>query len=285
MMNKTESLTPEARSIIVDKKTEIPHVGDYVLTDKKGTYLCRQCGKGLFRSTDKFLSSCGWPSFDDEIEGRISRLPDTDGVRTEIVCQNCTAHLGHAFTGESFTAKNLRYCVNSISMDFVLNETVMNTGEVIVAGGCFWGIESLMKQEPGVIKTEVGYIGGTKKKPSYEDVCGGETEHTEAVRVIFDEDMTDTETIYKAFLESHDVTQAISTGIPVKRQYQSVIFSFNENQTDIATRLLKRLEEQGNRVATKIVSMSPFWKAEKFHQDYYQRTGQSALCHRRVKRF
>lgn len=284
-MYKTDSLTPLASAVIVGKQTETPHQGEYVLTDKKGTYLCRQCGYALFRSTNKFLSSCGWPSFDDEIEGRLSRLPDPDGIRTEILCQNCSAHLGHVFTGEYLTQKNLRHCVNSVSIDFVTDETVMQTGEVIVAGGCFWGIEALLKQEPGVIKTEVGYIGGTKEAPTYEEVCQGQTEHTEAVRVLFNTDLTDTETIYKAFLESHDVTQGVSSGMLIKKQYQSVIFSFDKEQTEIAAKLLSYLESQGEKVVTKIVEMSPFWKAEKYHQDYYQKTGQTALCHRRIKRF
>lgn len=284
-MDKSASLTPDVKGILLDKKTEPPHIGEYVLSDTKGTYLCRQCGKVLFRSSNKFLSSCGWPSFDDEIPGTIAREKDADGVRTEILCQNCNGHLGHVFTGEYLTEKNLRHCVNSLSIDFVKDGTVHNTEEVIVCGGCFWGIEALLKQEPGVLKTEVGYIGGAKQNPSYEEVCHGETGHIEAVRVIYDVDKTNAETIYKAFLESHDVTQGNESEIPIKQQYRSAIFSYNQNQTEVARRLLGQLEQEGGFVATKIMEMSPFWKAEAFHQDYYNRTGQTALCHRRTKRF
>jgi peptide methionine sulfoxide reductase msrA/msrB len=116
---KYKKLTTEEESIIIHKGTERPFTGKYYAFWERGTYVCKRCGAPLYRSESKFEAGCGWPSFDDEIRGAVKRVPDADGVRTEITCANCGAHLGHVFTGEDLTKKNVRHCVNSISMDFI----------------------------------------------------------------------------------------------------------------------------------------------------------------------
>ena len=118
-MSNWNKLTPDEERVIVHKGTERPFSGEYEDYYEEGTYVCRRCGSPLYRSESKFDAHCGWPSFDQEIEGAVKRLRDPDGERTEIECANCGAHLGHVFLGEGFTPKDTRHCVNSISMKFV----------------------------------------------------------------------------------------------------------------------------------------------------------------------
>ena len=116
---KLKQLTEAEQAVMVDKATEPPFSGEYDSLFAAGTYECRRCGTPLYRSQDKFDAHCGWPSFDDEIPGRVTRVPDSDGMRTEIICATCKAHLGHVFTGEGLTNKDTRHCVNSVSLHFI----------------------------------------------------------------------------------------------------------------------------------------------------------------------
>jgi peptide methionine sulfoxide reductase msrA/msrB len=285
-------LTPEEERVILHKGTERPFTGRFVGHHEKGTYVCRQCGVRLYRSEDKFDSECGWPSFDDEIPGAVKRIPDADGHRTEIVCAACGGHLGHVFLGEGLTRKNTRHCVNSVSMDFVpapaggspaAGGSAPDTA--VFAAGCFWGVERLLAEEPGVLSTTVGYTGGRRANPSYEQVCSHATGHAEAVEVVFDPARTSYEKLARLFFEIHDFTQKDRQGPDVGDQYRSAVFYRNEVQKRITERLIRMLSEKGFKVATKLEPASTFWKAEEYHQDYYMKTGKQPYCHFRRKVF
>jgi len=279
MLKKIHSLTPAAYKVVVEKNTEVPFQGKYTDSHEKGSWLCRQCGLALFRSDAKFASGCGWPAFFESIGNAVLNKPDSDGVRTEIICARCSAHLGHVFLGEGFTKENTRYCVNSCSLDFVENLTVIDTEEIIVAAGCFWGVESLFKKLPGVLGTEVGYTGGHLMNPTYQDVCRGDTGHYEAIRVLYDPTKNDFKKMIEYFFEIHDFTQANGQGPDIGDQYQSVIFYYDESQKKIAQEIIQMLRDKAYQVATKLLPVSPFWPAEMYHQDYYVKTGKTPYCH------
>jgi len=281
--NSKKELTPNEKRIIIDKGTEAPFSGKYYEFSEKGTYVCKQCGNPLYKSSNKFSSNCGWPSFDDEIEGAVKRIPDADGLRTEIVCAKCNGHLGHVFLNEGYTKKNTRHCVNSISLEFIPVEE--NVEVAIFAGGCFWGVEYFMEKEKGVISVESGYIGGTLKNPTYEIVCSETSNYAEAVKIVFDLSLTNFEVLAKLFFEIHDPTQLNRQGPDIGDQYRSEIFYTNPQQKIIANKLIKILQEKGYNVTTKLTPATEFYKAEDYHQDFYKRKGSLPYCHAYTKRF
>jgi peptide methionine sulfoxide reductase msrA/msrB len=284
MQKNYNELTPEEQQVIIHKGTEKPFSGKYYKHKENGIYICKRCNAPLYRSQDKFDSGCGWPSFDDEIPGAVKKIPDPDGIRTEIVCANCGAHLGHIFTGEGFTPKNVRHCVNSISLNFI-PEKDLKIEKAYFAGGCFWGVEYFFQKEKGVISTRVGYMGGTTENPSYEDVCTGTTGHAETIEVVFDPNTTNFEKLARLFFEIHDPTQIDRQGPDTGNQYRSEIFYTNDQQKKIAENLIKILKEKGYNVATKLTKAGRFWEAEEYHQSYYRKRNSLPYCHIRIKRF
>jgi len=271
-------LTPEEEAVIIHKGTEHPYTGEYVDNKRAGTYVCRRCNAPLYKSEDKFDSHCGWPSFDDEIPGAVTRVPDADGRRTEIICNNCGAHLGHVFTGEGFTDKNTRHCVNSISLRFI-PEINKNIKKAYFASGCFWGTEYYFMKAKGVKYTAVGFMGGHVDNPSYEQVCQKNTGHLETTEVEYDSTKTTYDDLVKLFFETHDFTQTDGQGPDIGPQYLSCIFYSNEEEKEIAQKYIDILTAKGYKVATMLRPMSTFWKAEDYHQQYYDNKGTNPYCH------
>lgn len=287
--NKYNELTPEEERVILYKGTERPFSGKFYKHNEKGTYVCRRCNAPLYLSDDKFDSHCGWPSFDDEIKGAVKRVPDADGMRIEIICANCGGHLGHVFEGEGFTAKNVRHCVNSVSMDFLPAGTEVKvevkTDTAIFASGCFWGTEYYFQKAKGVISTQVGYTGGHKDNPTYKEVSTGKTGHAEATLVVFDPSKTTYEELTKLFFETHDPGQVDRQGPDIGHQYRSGIFYRNEEQKKIAEQLIQTLKDKGYKVVTEVTKFDKFYKAEDYHQKYYENTGGTPYCHVYKKKF
>jgi peptide methionine sulfoxide reductase msrA/msrB len=288
--NMYNKLTPEEERVIIYKGTEPPFSGKYVNHFADGTYTCKRCGAKLFDSSGKFHSTCGWPSFDDQIKGAVKMVPDADGVRTEILCANCGAHLGHVFKGEHLTAKNTRYCVNSISLNFTPagQETKAageekaqddHTAKAIFASGCFWGTEYYFQKAPGVISTTVGFTGGHVDHPTYRQVCTGRTGHAESVEVVYDTTKTTYEQLAKLFFETHDFTQLNRQGPDIGKQYRSAIFYLNDEQKETAAKLIEILKKKGYAVKTELTPAGKFWPAEDYHQDYYKKNGKTPYCH------
>ena len=278
-------LTDEEKRVILFKGTEMPFSGKYWDHHEDGTYTCKQCGAPLFSSDAKFDSGTGWPSFDDAIPGAVRTEPDADGMRTEIVCNQCGAHLGHVFYGENFTDMNTRHCVNSISLDFEPAKEQSTPKKAIFAGGCFWGMEYHFSKVEGVLSTRVGYTGGHTQNPTYAEVCSHATGHIEAIEVTFDSAQTSYEELARLFFEIHDPTQVNRQGPDIGEQYKSAIFYLDEGQKRIAESLIEILEEKGYDIATELIPVSDFWEAEEYHQDYYDKKGSLPYCHIYTKRF
>lgn len=288
-MSKYNELNEEEKRVILEKGTERPFTGEYNDFIEGGMYVCKQCDAPLYLSQHKFQSTCGWPSFDDEIEGAVRREVDADGRRTEILCANCDGHLGHVFEGEMLTEKNIRHCVNSVSMKFVSSDDMKKQDssikEAYYAGGCFWGVEHLMQQQSGVLSVESGYMGGEVENPTYEQVCSKSTGHLEVVKVAYRPDEVSFETLTKLFFEIHDPTQTDGQGPDIGNQYSSAIFYTEDSEREVAQGLIKILEGKGMSIATQLLPKAEFWKAEDYHQDYYQKNGQSPYCHQYKKLF
>ena len=157
--------------------------------------------------------------------------------------------------------------------------TTHDTRTAVIGGGCFWCLEAVFNRFEGVIRVEPGYAGGHTDNPTYKQVCTGRTGHAETTEVIYDPSKTSYEQLAKLFFETHDFTQLNRQGPDVGTQYRSAIFYLNDEQKQIAEKLIRQLRDKGFNVKTKVVKAGAFWPAEDYHQDYYNNKGGTPYCH------
>ena len=284
---KYNQLNSEEIRVIENKGTEMPFSGKYNSFYEAGVYKCKKCNTPLFKSTDKFDSGSGWPSFDNAIEGAVKEVPDADGRRVEIVCASCDGHLGHVFRGEQMTPKSTRHCVNSVSLDFESLDKGDKYKKAYFASGCFWGVEYWFDKQDGVVNADSGYMGGHLENPSYPEICRKDTGHLETVEVTYDPTVVSFETLTKLFFETHNPEQMNGQGPDIGPQYLSAVFTNNIEEEDIVQILINQLEDKGMNIATMIKDANEhkFYIAEYEHQNYYKLRNSQPYCHAFTKRF
>lgn len=261
-------LTFEEKHILKDKGTEAPFTGEYNEHFEAGIFICRACDNPLYESNTKFNSGCGWPSFDDEIEGAITHYEDLSGgrVRTEICCKKCDGHLGHVFVGEQITAKDTRHCVNSLSIRF---KSYSKLQRATFGAGCFWSVEKLFKATEGVYLTSVGYMGGDTDNPTYKEVCTGTTNHVEVVDLYFNSEKVSYSTLLNLFWANHNPTTLNRQGFDNGTQYRSIVFYHNDQQLiEVEQSIKEQQENWENEIVTQVIYSSTFYRAEEYHQNY-----------------
>ena len=261
-------LTPEEKYILKDKGTEAPFTGEYNEHFEAGLFICRACKNPLYESNTKFNSGCGWPSFDDEIEGAINQYEDLSGgrTRTEICCAKCDGHLGHVFHGEQITAKNTRHCVNSLSIRF---KPYSQLQKATFGAGCFWSVEKSFRKIEGIYLVQVGYMGGIIETSTYEAVCEGNTNHAEVVNIYFNTEVISYNELLEIFWNNHNPTTLNRQGVDIGRQYRSVIFYHFAEQKVIAEQSISSQQSKWkDKIMTQIIPAKKFYRAEEYHQNY-----------------
>ena len=309
-------LTPLQYQVTQREGTEPAYKNEYWDNHRHGIYVDVVSGEPLFSSLDKFDSGTGWPSFTKPLEpDNVSARDDRTFFmkRTEVRSKHAGSHLGHVFDdGPRPTGQ--RYCMNSAALRFVPVEKLEEEGygqylslfekagvvaakasgspvaksgparlEVaVLAGGCFWGMEEILREIPGVVETVVGYSGGTTSDATYDEVKTGRTGHAESVRIVFDPDRLSYEDLLGYFFRMHDPTTMNRQGNDEGTQYRSAIFYESEEQRRVAEKVKASVEASGKwkrPIVTQIVPATKFWPAEEYHQNYLQKHPGGYTCH------
>jgi len=281
------ALTPEQYSVMRKCGTERPFSGKYNDFWEKGVYACAACGAPLFLSDTKYEHGTGWPSFTTPVEEKNVEYRDDYSLltkRIEVRCASCGAHLGHVFD-DGPAPTYLHYCINSAALNFMPEAAAKAAGQgtatsavetATFAAGCFWGVEYKLGKLPGVVSTVVGYTGGITVNPTYEEVCADGTGHAEAVQVTFDPKRVSYDELVRHFFSIHDPTQVNRQGPDRGTQYRSAIFFHGDAQRETARKVMEEIAGSGKfkkPLATELVKASAFYKAEEYHQKYYEKHG------------
>jgi peptide methionine sulfoxide reductase msrA/msrB len=291
------ALTPEQFRVTQQNGTERPGTGELLKNKQAGIYVDIVSGEPLFASTDKYESGCGWPSFTKPIDAaNVKATRDWSMLipRTEVRSAQGDTHLGHVFKDGPRDRGGLRYCINSAALRFVaradmaaqgygayldqIEEPPATTQRAVLAGGCFWGMQDLIRKLPGVVSTRVGYSGGEVQNATYRN----HGNHAEAIEIVFDPTRTDFRALLEFFFQIHDPTTVDRQGNDRGASYRSAIFYTDEAQRAVAEETIADVEASGlwpGKVVTELSPVGDFWEAEPEHQDYLERRPNGYTCH------
>ena len=307
--NLKQRLSPLQYAVTQQCGTEPPFRNEYWDNHAEGIYVDVISGEPLFSSSDKFDSGTGWPSFTKPIKRDVLSEKRDVGhgmVRTEVRSVKADSHLGHVFP-DGPGPGGLRYCINSASLRFIpverleaegYGEYVRDFGQTgkgpakvdvsktievaVLAGGCFWGVEELIRKLPGVVSTEVGYTGGRVPNPTYERISTGATGHAESIRVEFNPAVLSYADLLRYFFRLHDPTTLNQQGNDRGAQYRSAIFFINDSQRETAELVIKEVDSStkwSSSVVTQVVAAGEWYPAEEYHQEYLQKHPDGYTCH------
>ena len=294
-----KALTPDQYRVTQRNGTERAYSGEFWLHDEPGIYVDVVSGEPLFASVDKFDSRTGWPSFTKPVDGRnvVTKRDFTMLFpRTEVRSAHGDSHLGHVFKDGPRNRGGLRYCINSAALRFVHRDDLEAQGysdyvtlfskedsmseykTATLAGGCFWGMQDLIRRQPGVVSTRVGYTGGRNVNATYRNHPG----HAEAIEIVYDPAQTDYRALLEFFFQIHDPSTKDRQGNDLGSSYRSAIFYVDDEQKQVALDTIADVDACGlwpGKVVTEVAPASDFWEAEPEHQDYLLRIPNGYTCH------